>query len=89
MTARPAYVYDAALDEWVAIVGPPGPQGPAGPAGPAGTPGAPGADGADGADGTSVGGVPVHIGTVLPTDPVFVWFDTTGGNLQIKYEDGL
>ena len=39
--------------------------------------------------GTSIDGVPVHIGTVLPTDPQFVWFDITGGNLQIKYEDGL
>lgn len=34
------------------------------------------------------GGVPIYVGTTLPTDPVFVWFDTTNGGLQVKYEDG-
>jgi hypothetical protein len=56
--------------------GQPGPVGPTGPQGP------PGADGEDGAGGA----------VVLPTppiaDPGALWWDSTGGQLYVRYDDG-
>ena len=41
--------------------------------------------------GSSMVGVPIFVQDTTPTysSGPYVWFDITGGNLQIKYEDGL
>lgn len=47
--------------------------------------------GAFGTTGTAMPGVPTFVQSTAPTytGGPYVWFDISGGNLQIKYEDGL
>jgi hypothetical protein len=66
-------------------VGPTGAKGDTGDTGPQGPAGATGATGAKGDPGTQN----LYIQNTQPAaSGPYVWFDTTGGNLQIKVEDG-
>jgi hypothetical protein len=69
--------------EGSAVPGPPGPAGATGPAGPTGPAGAAGATGSAGAAGTT---------TIAATPPAVahgaLWWDSTGGQLYIGFNDG-
>jgi hypothetical protein len=86
------------LVEYVMVPGPPGEPGPPGPpgdpGGPPGPPGPPGEDGDPGPPGPPGSGSAsqnVFVQSVAPTttEPVYLWIDTSGGNMTFWVEDGI
>src|SRR6187401_1791251 len=96
ITATPHYISLDMMRDFVGQgtqgpAGPPGPSGPQGPSGEKGTDGASGPQGPAGAQGPAgPSGSSVTISDTSPSSPspADLWWDSVGGQLYLRYDDG-